>query len=457
MDVFVAIFTGIGILVCLTLIVTVHEAGHFLVARWAGVEVEAFAVGWGKVLWAWKPRKTEYRICLLPLGGYCKMKGEQDLALALEQKTRSFEPSTGSLFAAQPWKRILISAAGPLFNLFFAFFLLFSLQVTGYPVVGEPARIQLASEVDGRTGTPGEAAGLRTGDIVRTVGTQNIITFTDLQEAIAASGPGAELWRIDRGGSSLQLTVEPRYDETEKRAIVGIYSDNEPVVGSVAPGSLAALAGFHTGDRILSVDGQPVTTGSSFFWRLNQNANKAQTVTVSRGGTSLDLLIVADSTIKKEGWGIQFLISTYRIPGLRADLAVWEGLRKTGQILSQMVDGLVQLFTGKVNPVQALSGPIGIVKVGTQATTMAFSQSSNLGWTTVVQFAVFLNLALFLMNLLPIPVLDGGSIVVSLVEGLRRKRLGLKAMVRYQQAGALLVLGLILFTTANDLGLFGKF
>jgi regulator of sigma E protease len=450
------ILSGLGILICLTVIVTVHEAGHFAAARWMGVEVEAFAIGWGKVLWAWKPGRTEYRICLLPLGGYCKMKGEQDLAVALEQRSESIDPSAGSLFGANPWKRILISAAGPLANLFFAFLLFFSLQATGYPVIGDQPRIQLASEVDGRTGTPAQEAGLQTGDLVKSVGSQNIVTFSDLQQVIVSSGPGPQVWTLDRNGASLRLTVTPRYNEAEKRAIVGIYADNEPVVGSVEAASVAAVAGFHPGDRVVSVDGIPITSGSAFLWRLDKNGTAPQTVTVSRGGTLRELLVEGDPTTAKSGWGVQLAASSFRIEGLRLDLAAAEGVKKTSQVLSQMVDGLVQLFTGKVNPAQALSGPIGIVKVGTEATTTAFAKSSNLGWTTVVQFAVFLNLALFLMNLLPIPVLDGGSIVVSLVEAFRRKKLGLKAMVRYQRVGAIFVLGLILFTTANDLGLFGK-
>lgn len=455
MEMLASLVTGLGILLCLTLIVTVHEAGHFLVARWCGVEVEAFAIGWGKVLWSWKPGRTEFRLCLLPLGGYCKMKGEQDLAVALDKKDGTFDPSEGSLFGAEPWKRILISLAGPLSNLFFAFFLFFALQATGYPTVGVPARIQLASEVDGRTGTPAEAAGLRTGDLVRSVGTEKVLTFGDLQQTIIATGPKPSVWTVDRSGEQLRLTVTPQYDEAEKRTIVGIYPNEDPVVASVDAGSVAAFAGLRPGDRIVSADGQAVSSGASFFWRMEQNPTKDKTVTVSRQGRPLDLLFVSDP--KHAGWGVQLATSTFWVAGLRPDLAATAGINKTGAVLQQMVDGLVQLFTGKTNPLQALSGPIGIVKVGTEATTTAFAKNSNLGWTTVVQFAVFLNLALFLMNLLPIPVLDGGNILVSVVELLRRKRLGLNAMIRYQQAGALLVLGLILFTTANDLGLFGKF
>jgi len=284
MDILTPVFAGLGILICLTVIVTIHEAGHFLAARWAGVDVEAFAIGWGKVLWAWKPGRTEYRICLLPLGGYCKMKGEQDLAKALEQKDGSFEPSEGSLFGAPPWKRILISLAGPASNLLFAFVLFFCLQASGYPLFGPPARIQLASEVDGRSSTPAELAGLRTGDLVLSVGKEKVNTFADLQQAIAANGPRSAVWNLDRGGEILSLTVVPRYDDVEKRPIVGIYPDEEPIVATVEHGSIAAFGGLRPGDKILAVDGQPVASSAAFFWKADKNTSKDQTQTVSRGG-----------------------------------------------------------------------------------------------------------------------------------------------------------------------------
>jgi len=204
LEVFAFILIGF---VGLSVVVTIHEYGHFLAARWAGVEVEAFAVGWGKVLWAWKPGKTEYRLCLLPLGGYCKMKGEQDLAEAMVRQDGAFEPSPGSLFGAKPWKRLVISVAGPAFNLIFAALVFLTLQLTGVPETTPESRILVASEVDGRTNAPADQAGLKTGDLVTAVNDQPIKTFVQLQQTIAGSHSQPMVWTIDRAGVLTAFTT----------------------------------------------------------------------------------------------------------------------------------------------------------------------------------------------------------------------------------------------------------
>jgi regulator of sigma E protease len=432
------------------LVVTIHEFGHFLAARWAGVAVEAFAVGWGKVLWSWKPKDTEYRICLLPLGGYCKMRGEQDLMAALQRQDGAFEPTPGSLFAARPWKRIVISAAGPMFNLVFAFLVFFALQLTGVPETGPAARILLASEIDGRTGLPADEAGLKTGDIVVAVDGKPLRTFTDLQQAIAASNGRSQVWSLERAGAPLTATVAPRYDAAEKRSLVGIYPLIDPVVKAVKKGSPAELAGFRPGDTIASAGGSAVTSSQAFFQALTASGTKSLSVTVRRGGGSAELLLVPESGVKT-GPGLEFAVPTFPAHGLPLGPAMAAGWSKTSGLVAQMADGLVQLFTGKVNASDSLSGPLRITYYVGEVASAGFVAGWGQGWGAVANFLAFISLALFLMNLLPVPALDGGSIVVSLIEAVRGKRLGLKSLMRYQQVGVVLILGLVVFTTFNDL------
>ena len=454
--VFSGVVNTVLFLLGLSLVVTIHEAGHFSAARWAGVEVEAFAIGWGKVLWAWKPGKTEYRICLLPIGGYCKMKGEQDLIAALGRQDGAFEPSAGSLFAAKPWKKIVISAAGPLFNLAFAFLLFFTLQWTGVPDTTPASRIELAVEVDGRSGLPAELAGLKTGDQVTAIDTKPIRTFQALMETVSASKGKPMTWLVDRQGQGLTFTVAPRYDEKEKRLLVGVYAFVDPVVKDVEKNSTAALAGFRTGDRITAFNGNPVASKAVFDTLLGASKEHSDTVTVQRGGQELSLLLVPESDSGQKGIGLAFVYPTFPAQGLAPGPALVAGAIQTWSMFSAMVQGLGGLFTGKESPVQSLSGPIGMMKMSSQAAASAFAQSPEEGVTTVVRILAFINLALFLMNLLPIPALDGGSIVVSTVEAIRRRAISLKSLLRYQQVGVAVVLGLVLFTTLNDLGLFGK-
>lgn len=442
------LFIVIG-LIGLSLVVTIHEAGHFLAARWAGVEVEAFAVGWGKVLWRWKPGTTEYRLCLLPLGGYCKMKGEQDLSAALQRQDGAFEASPGSLFAASPLQRIVISAAGPLMNLFFAFLVFFVLQLTGLPETTPASRILLASEVSGGPALPADEAGLKSGDLVVAVDGKPLRTFAELQQRIASSGGKTLVWTVERQGMRLEKPVVPRYDAAEGRALVGVFPSIDPVVKAVRKDSLAALAGFAPGDRIVAVDSRPVEAAQVFFQAVSQAGNKGLTVTVERGGTRIDLLFVPDG---KSGPGIEFLLPTFPARGSDPVQAVQDGWLKTWNLFQQMVGGLVQLFSGQVNPAESLSGPLRITYYVGEVASQGFLAGWGQGVGAVANFLAFISLALFLMNLLPIPALDGGSIVVSAIEGLRRKRIGAKALMVYQQVGVVLILGLVLFTTFNDVG-----
>lgn len=454
MDIIAGLGFGLLILLGLSLVVFLHEGGHFLAARWAGVEVEAFAIGWGKVLWSWKPGTTEYRICLLPLGGYCKMKGEQDLIAAMGRQTGEVEPTAGSLFGVPAWKRIIISAAGPAANLLTALLVFILLSMAGTPTVGAPSRILLAAEVDGRTNTAAEAAGLRSGDWVLAVGGQTLQSFTELQAAIAASGGKAMVWTIEREGIRLEKQVVPQWDQTSQRPLVGVYPFNPPVVRTVADKSPAALAGLQAGDTIVSVDGETIFADQVFFARVAQTKQASVALGVLREGRNLSVTLVPEGP--QTPIGLAFEVPSFPAQGADPLSAVVKGTERTFGLLGQMIQGLGRLFSGKEDPVQSLSGPIGIVGQGTQAVSAAFGWGLDFGIATFIQLLAFLSLALFLMNLLPIPALDGGSIVVSIIEGLRRKRLGIKALMAYQQTGVVIVLGLLLFTTLNDLGLFGK-
>ena len=442
------LFILIG-LVGLSLIVVIHEAGHFIVARWMGVEVEAFAVGWGKVLWAWKPGKTEYRICLLPLGGYCKMKGEQDLMAALQRQDGAFEPAPGSLFGASPIRRIAISVAGPLFNLLFAFAVFLSLQAIGVPETAPAARILLASEVDGPRGLPADQAGLETGDTIVAVGTTPVQSFPQFQKAVSQAQGRPLTLRVQRDGMELEKSVTPRYDEKEKRSLIGVYPLIDPVVKAVKKNSLADLAGFRPGDRIVSAQGTAVSSTQGFF-RALQQAPSSLSVAVSRQGSTVELLLVPGSAQEKNEPGLEFALPTFAARPAPLPQAVVEGWNQTWGLLGQMATGLVQLVTGKVNPTEALSGPLRITYYMGEVVSQGFLSGWGQGWGASANFLAFLSLALFLMNLLPIPALDGGSVVVSLVEMAMRRRMGVKALMRYQQVGVVLILGLVLFTTFND-------
>jgi regulator of sigma E protease len=306
--------------------------------------------------------------------------------------------------------------------------------------------------VDGRTGTAAEAAGLKTGDHILAVNDHPVQSFAELQETIVAGAGRTDVWTLDRDGTQLKINVTPKTD-ANGRPLVGVYPFNPPRVKDVEAKSPAAMAGFEPGDLIVAIDGLNVNADQLVYARL-EGREPSHTVDVERGGTRVSLTFVSEG--KKTPVGLIFAMPSYPAVGLGLIEAVQAGFAKTIDLLSQMINGLGRLFVGKENAVQSLSGPVGIVGQGSKAIEYAFGLGLDFGIATMVNFLSFLSLALFLMNLLPIPALDGGSIVVSLFEMVRRKRLGIRALMVYQQVGVVLVLGLLLFTTLNDFGLFGK-
>jgi len=304
--------------------------------------------------------------------------------------------------------------------------------------------------VDGRSALPADLAGLKTGDSILSVDGQGLRSFSELQKAIAASNGNPETWRIDRSGTTMVATVTPTFDSKEKRSIVGVYPLVAPVVKDIKKGSEAELAGFRPGDRITAVNEVPIASSQAFFQALTKSGKNNLTVSVLRGAETTDLLLVPDDS--SHGPGIEFDLPTFPAVGAPFPQALREGWNRTTGLLGQIVDGLGQLFTGKTNVAESLSGPLRITYYVGEVASQGFLAGWGQGWGAVVNFLAFISLALFLMNLLPIPALDGGSIVVSAIEGLRRKPLGLKALMRYQQVGVVVVLGLVMFTTFNDIG-----
>ena len=207
----------------LSLVVIVHEAGHFAAARLSGIRVEAFSIGWGKVLWARKWGETEFRISLFPLGGYCKMQGEQAMIQAWESKARRIDTEEGDMYGARWWKRILVSLAGPLMNLICAGFIFFMIAFIGYKVHYYPSRIVMASSHTERSDYPADKAGLKTGDLVTAVNGSPIERFDQLQEIIVTHPDESLKLTVDRSGRLLSIEATPEMNRDSGAGFLGIY------------------------------------------------------------------------------------------------------------------------------------------------------------------------------------------------------------------------------------------
>ncbi len=429
----------------LGLVVLFHESGHFMAAKLCGVKVLTFSIGWGKKLFSFKKGDTEYCISLLPMGGYCKMKGEE----ILDDDT-VYEDNHDSLSTAPAWKKAIIYFAGPFMNLVFAIICFSIVWMGGITTTSPPNRIVLASEYSPESGPfAADQAGLKTGDYITAVNGKSIEHFQDLREAIATKAQEKLDMTVDRNGEIIKLTITPKLDKSTGAGQVGIYPWIDPVVGNIKEGSSAYIAGLKTGDTILSANGENVTQYMDFVKVLWTKPAKIDLV-VLRDESEKSLTQVLD--YNDNGLvdpGLSFQMQTYKSEPLNVFQAVHKGISESFKTLSLTVRSLKLLFAG-VDLNQAVSGPIRITYMLGEITTQGFAEGINAGLAMFLNFVALINIALFFMNLLPIPALDGGQIFFCFIEMIRGKKFQPKIAVRYQVIGFAFLITLMIFTLFND-------
>ena len=435
----------------LGIVVFFHEAGHFAAAKLFGITVEAFSLGWGKKVWSFKKGETEYCISALPLGGYCQMKGEEVLKRALEKDLDYLDYEEGSLFSVKPWKRIIVFFAGPFMNLIFSILVLSLIWLHGFSIYSPGNRIILASEISGDyIDQPADKAGLETGDrIIRVEGT-DVFHFQDLRENISVNPDKAIKLTVERDNKEKEITITPALNKSTGAGRIGVYPWIDPVVAGVTEGSSADIAGLEKGDIIFEAEGSPVSNQMDFYKLLNTKPNYL-TVKFRRGSeikTAKLIFSYNDEGITDPGF--IFSINTYRTP----DYSVFESFRKGAsesfKTLFLSVKGFKMLFSG-IDVNNAVSGPIRITYMMGEIAKEGFSRSFEYGIINFFQFLSLISIALFFMNLLPIPALDGGQIIFTLSEIIMRKNFKPKSVYRYQIFGFVIILGLIFFSFFNDI------
>lgn len=440
----------------LGVVVFVHELGHFLAARLVGIDVEAFSLGWGPPVFRRKTARTEYRICIFPVGGYCLMRGETEFRAALAARSAAIPREPGTFYGSPPWRRIVVAAAGPLANALLAVVILAGVWGIGFEVRTLGNRIVLASEIDASGSAPADAAGLATGDFITAIDGQPVSNYQDIQERIAPY-PGVELkLTAERDGRSFDALVTPRLDPATGAGRIGVYFWTDPVVETVLPGSSAALAGVKPGDRLLSANGRPVPHTVALSALLQDRPNELRLV-LDRGGRTVeaDLLLSYDDAGAVQT-GLEFAALRFRTPRLTPLAALKKGAQETWETFAVSVLSLGTLFRG-VDLTKAVSGPVRISYMVGEVAADGFAAGFGAGLSALANFLALLSVALGLMNLLPIPALDGGMIVLFSVEAFTRRPLNPRLIYGFQFVGALIVVGLLLFSLFGDiLFLFGK-
>ncbi len=413
----------------LGVLVFVHELGHFVVAKWLGVRVLSFSIGMGPRLVGFRKGGTDYRISLLPLGGFVRMAGDSP-----EGQDRQGRPDE---FLEKPWwARALITAAGPFANLVLAFIINVAVYLIGIKTPDFSATV-------GRV-TPNsiaERAGLRGWDKIESLDGKPARTMRQLATAVDRVAG-------DKGAAEVPLTVSRKGERVDlrlaRRDATKFAEDLDwntgTVIGRVFLGLPAYQAGLREGDEILSVDGHTVGNWTDLSARIRRSPDTPLTLKIRRGP---NVFLVTVKTTADSVIGISLPETITMVERFSVPDALSLGVRQTLYAAGQIYQGLWSFITNPVRLSSSVAGPIAIAQVA--------RDQARSGLDQLLSFAAFISVALMAMNLLPIPILDGGHVLFALLEGVRRRPLSFKTQAAFQRVGLALLGGLVIFSFANDL------
>jgi regulator of sigma E protease len=424
------------VILVLGFMIFIHELGHFVAAKRFGVRVLVFSLGFGKRLFGVKRGETDYRVSLLPLGGYVKMAGEDPS-----------EPGSGDPgdFLSHPrWQRFVIAVMGPAMNILTAVVLLtllyrFHFQKPAYEE--QPARI---GEVE--QNSPAAEAGLKAGDLVVRAGNLQNPKWEDLELKVMTTTGEAIPLEVRRNGTLIDISLTPRAEGVDQIGFAGLSPCLSSVVGSVEPGMPASKAGIEPKDVIFAVDGKRTPCWGSLASAVQALNGKPIDLTVLRAGQQLHFKLQPvyreDQGTKRWVIGVEsplMDVVVRQLPWGRAiSTSVADNIRNT----MATFDVLQKILTRHLSA-RSLSGPIGIAQISGEA--------YRAGLPDLLMLVSFISLQLGIFNLLPIPILDGGMIVMLGVEGLIRRDLSLQVKERVVQVGMVFLLILAVFVMYNDI------
>jgi regulator of sigma E protease len=422
----IAVAIGLGVMVL------VHEWGHFVVARLFGVRVEVFSIGFGPRLFGIKRGPTDYRISALPLGGYVRMAGDNPA------EERRGDPDE---FLSKPrWQRVLIALAGPTTNFLMAVVLTAALFVHGgeQPSYADKPVVVAGVVKD----SPAQKAGIQPGDRIVSFGGVKEPTWDRLALELALSAPGhSEPVKIERNGQLITTSVE---SEPQPFAVVG-YPAESVIVGSVAHGMPAEKAGLREGDIIVAANGQKLMAPSQFSEVVQQSGGNPMTLEILRDGQPQTVQLRPTWGDPGDGMPRWQIGITFRFVTSPRRYSPPQAIVKATQFHIVLANKLVylvgELFTGKVS-LKQVQGPLGIVQES--------SRAAKRGFGDLISLMALVSLNLAILNLLPIPILDGGHILMLAIEGLLRHDLSLKIKERFVTVGMVFLLLVFLIVMYND-------
>ncbi len=436
-------------LVVLGILVTFHEYGHYLAARWVGVKVLKFSIGFGPKLIGRQIGDTEYLVSAVPLGGYVKLFGEEG------SETISVADQRQSFIHQSLPQKMLIVAAGPGFN-----FILSYLIFTGMLAFGSPLFVPNIDDITPiieaiTPGSPAEIAGLQIGDRIIRANEEEISTLGELYQKVSKTHGRPVTLDVIRGKSAKTLIVTPTVkmapgNSDEPQYLLGI-EDRAPLVGGVMPDTPAMAAGLQKDDRVIQIDEIPIATWSQMTEIVRKSAGTTLQIRVNRDGKVIPLSITPegetittpDGETKSVGRiGIKLAGGGTLLKSTSIFLAPWDGLKATWKWCELTVIGLYKLLTGEISS-KHLGGPLMIASVS--------GEQAQQGMASVLWLIAILSINLGILNLLPIPILDGGHLFFFACEAILGRPLGDRSREMAQQIGLVLLVFLMVYATWNDI------
>jgi regulator of sigma E protease len=427
------LITILAFLFVLGVLIFVHELGHFLAARRHGVRVLTFSLGFGPKILKVTRGDTEYCISAVPLGGYVKMAGENP------EDPRSGQPD--EFLSKTKWQRFQILFAGPAMNILLAVVVtafVLGIQGVRQPVYfDEPALI--GSIV---SGSPAEQAGLKPGDRVITVSGDQIATWKDLELAIGLRRPNRDLSvTVLRDGQNVTMNVRPVAEGKYQVSEIGVQPKANPEIMRVIAGDRAEQAGFKAHDVILAVNNEPMATRAQLIDVISRSGGKTIQVTVRRDGREQTLSAMPEQRGSRGWLGVELQEPTKSFkpgPFEAVKLSVQHNIESSGIIFRT----LAGLFTGETS-VRQLQGPVGIAQLS--------GESAQEGFITLLSLMAMLSINLGILNLMPVPVLDGGHILIMALEGIARRDFSMQVKEKMLLAGFVVLMMLMVTVIYNDL------
>ena len=430
-------------LVSILILVTIHEFGHYWVAKKCGVAIEKFSIGFGPTILTWTNAEgTEFVLAAIPLGGFVKMRGEYQIATN-EEQTKHIE---GSFAACSVWQRMAIVAAGPLVNLIFAAMifagLTYGVHKVDAPIVDAPPAGSLAAPL-----------GLKSGDVIESVNGKAVKGWDGIQSellyAVFDNDPVALTWRGSDGQAQQGsfATADLNIEQTSWFNAVGLMPPtSKPSLGEVFAGGAGDAAGLKKGDEIITINGQTMISRQAVVAMVEQNADKKLNFTVNRAGAMVDVAVTPKAENERGKIGAQILAETTKTEYHNGILAsAQHGVNNTIKMAWLNTKALFRTVTGQMD-IKNIGGPVAIAK--------ATGEGAANGWVSFLGVLAMISVSLGALNLLPIPVLDGGHLVYYLFEAIVGRPVSDRALAIGQRIGLAMLfgfMGIAFFNDANSL------